>query len=405
MPTAATRERGCFSVPLAGIPVAFHGRGRTGRDETCRCRLLPPDRLPGCRHPPTKGQPQVQPRIGGAPMTAPRSAAEALLYLSQQATRPVVRGWLEEHPDAVAAFERRGTPPRWPADRLRASGIRFVTFGDDEFPAPLRHIPDPPLALYYRGNLQPGTGAWVAVVGARAATRRGMQIAEVMGRELSSRGATVVSGLARGIDGAAHRGALNGDGGGAWAVLGSGLLDLYPRQHTSLAERIVECGGALLSEYVPDAAPLPGRFPERNRLISGLCEAVVVVEASRHSGSLITARMAGEQGRDVMAVPGPAASPLSAGCHWLIKQGGVLVEDAADVLGELGYEVVAGAPPPQPPPNLMPVYEAVTREQASPDEIAVALGMPVDAVTVALVQLELAGFVRLTAGGYIRAPC
>ena len=340
----------------------------------------------------------------GLLMETPPSAPEALLYLSQQATRPVVRGWLDECLDAGAAFERYGEPPQWPVDRLRASGIRFVTLGDDEFPEPLRHIPDPPLALYYRGTLQPGEGAWVAVVGARTATRRGLQIAGVMGRDLASNGATVVSGLARGIDGAAHRGALTGGGGGAWAVLGGGLLKLYPRQHRALSERIIESGGAVLSEYVPDSAPLKWHFPERNRLISGLCEGIVVVEAGRHSGSLITARMAGEQGRDVMAVPGPAGSPLSAGCHWLIKQGAALVEDAEDVLAELGYSVAARVPSPPPPPALMPVYQAVTSEHASPDEIAVALGMPVDAVTVALVQLELAGFVRLTPGGYIRAP-
>ena len=337
-------------------------------------------------------------------MAASMPASEALLYLSQQETRRVVRTWIEEAGDVVAAFEYHGKAPSWPADRLRAAGVRFVTLGDEAFPEPLRHIPDPPLALYYRGSLRPAPGAWVAVVGARTATRRGLQIAQVLGRDLADNGATVVSGLARGIDGAAHRGALSGGAGGAWAVLGSGLLELYPRQHRALAERIVESGGAVLSEYVPDAAPFKSHFPERNRLISGLCEGVVVVEAGRRSGSLITARMAGEQGRDVMAMPGLVGSPVSAGCHWLIKQGAALVEDAQDVMAELGYAVAARERPAPPPPALAPVYEAVTNLQASPDEIAVSLGMPVDAVTGALVQLELAGFVRLTPGGYIRAP-
>ena len=337
-------------------------------------------------------------------MATAMGAQEALLYLSQQASRQVVRAWIEETQDAVAAFERHGEHPAWPADRLRAANVRFVTLGDDRFPEPLRHIPDPPLALYYRGCLRPKRGAWVAVVGARTASRRGLLLAEALGRELAGNGATVVSGLARGIDGAAHRGALAAGAGGAWAVLGSGLLKLYPQQHRALAERIVESGGAVLSEYVPDAAPFKGHFPERNRLISGLCEGVVVVEAGRYSGSLITAKLAGEQGRDVMAVPGLAGSPLSAGCHWLIKQGAALVEDAQDVLEEMGYATAAGAPAPTPPPALAPVYKAVTDQEIAPDEIAIALGMPVDSVTVALVQLELAGFVRLTPGGYIRVP-
>ena len=337
-------------------------------------------------------------------MTDTLSASEALLYLSQQATRRQVRAWLTECGDAVSAFHRHGEPPRWPADRLRAAEVRFTVLGEDDFPERLRHIPDPPLVLYYRGTLQRGERGWVAVVGARSATRRGMQLAETIGRDLAAAGATVVSGLARGIDGAAHRGALSARAGGAWAILGSGLQDVYPRQHRGLAERIVEAGGAVLSEYPPHAAPNRGHFPERNRLISGLCEGVVVVEASRRSGSLITARAAGEQGRDVMAVPGPVGSPLSAGCHWLIKQGAALVEDAEDILAELGYAAGPRENPPEPPPELAPVYEAVSRLEASPDEIALTLGMPVDAVIGALVQLELAGFVRLTSDGYIRAP-
>ena len=332
------------------------------------------------------------------------SAAEALLYLSQQESRRTVRAWLVECGDAPAAFERHGKPPRWPVDRLRAAGIRFTVLGDCDFPEPLRHIPDPPLALYYRGALKPGERIRVAIVGARTATRRGLQLAESIGRDLARGGATIVSGLARGIDGAAHRGALAAETGSACAILGSGLQDVYPRQHRGLAERIVEAGGVVMSEYAPHAAPFKGHFPERNRLISGFSEGVLVVEASRRSGSLITARMAGEQGRDVMAAPGPVGNPLSAGCHWLIKQGAALVEDADDVLAELGHAPVGGEKTREPPPELAPVYEAVTKLEASPDEIAVTLGMPADAVVGALVQLELLGFVRLTPDGYIRAP-
>lgn len=337
-------------------------------------------------------------------MAAVLSESEALLYLSQQESRRTVRAWLKECGGALAAFERYGEPPRWPVERLQAADIRFTIAGDDDFPELLLHIPDRPLALYYRGALPLRQDVRVAVVGARTATRRGLQLAQSIGRDLARGGATVVSGLARGIDGAAHRGVLAVETGCAWAVLGSGLLNLYPREHRGLAQRIVECGGAVLSEYAPHSAPFKGHFPERNRLISGLSEGVVVVEASRRSGSLITARMAGEQGRDVMAVPGPVGNPLSAGCHWLIKQGAALVEDAGDILAELGYAPAGLEPPREPPPELAPVYEAVAKLEASPDEIALLLGMPADAVIGALVQLELAGFVRLTPGGYIRAP-
>ena len=386
MLTAEAGSVGWFSRKPAGISIRFPEIDRAQCDERGRIhkRMVCSGR--------------------GRVMAAVLSASEALLYLSQQETRRKVRAWLAEYGDAPAAFERQGKPPRWPVDRLRAAGIRFTVLGDEDFPEPLQHIPDPPLVVYYRGALGAGQQLRVAVVGARTATRRGLQLAESLGRNLARAGATVVSGLARGIDGAAHRGVLAAESGGACAVLGSGLQDVYPREHRGLAERIIEAGGAVLSEYAPHAAPFKGHFPERNRLISGLCHGVVVVEASRRSGSLITARMAGEQGRDVMAVPGPVGNPLSAGCHWLIKQGAALVEDADDILAELGHAPAGGEQPPHPPPELAPVYEAVTKLEATPDEIAVTLGLPADAVIGALVQLELAGFVRLTPDGYIRAP-
>ena len=386
MLTAEAGNVGWFSRKSAGISIRFPENDRAQCDECGRIH-----KRMAC-----SGRGRV--------MAAVLPAPEALLYLSQQETRRTVRAWLAEFGDAPAAFERQGKPPRWPVDRLRAAGIRFTVLGDEDFPEPLQHIPDPPLAVYYRGALEFGQELRVAVVGARTATRRGLQLAESLGRHLARAGVTVVSGLARGIDGAAHRGVLAAETGGACAVLGSGLQDVYPREHRGLAERIIEAGGAVLSEYAPHAAPFKGHFPERNRLISGLSQGVVVVEASRRSGSLITARMAGEQGRDVMAVPGPVGNPLSAGCHWLIKQGAALVEDADDILVELGHAPAGSEQPPKPPPELAPVYEAVTKLEATPDEIAVSLGLPADAVIGALVQLELAGFVRLTPDGYIRAP-
>ena len=339
-------------------------------------------------------------------MASPVSESEALLYLSQQATRPRIRRWMEAAGGALAAYQRHGKPPKWPGERLADAEIRPTTMLDEGYPQLLRHIPDPPLVLYCQGDLAhfPKKAA-VAVVGARRATRHGLQIAEALGRDLAAQGLRVISGLARGIDGAAHRGALaSGEPAATWAVLGGGLLQIYPKQHGALLQGILDAGGAAISEHVPDAPPLRSHFPERNRLISGLAEAVVVVEASLRSGSLITARMAGEQGRDLMAVPGLVGSPLSAGCHWLIKQGAALAEGAEDVLGELGYGAPAKEPPIGPAPALAPVYQAVVKQRATAEEIALELGMPAAAATAALVQLELDGFVQSAPGGYIPVP-
>ena len=335
----------------------------------------------------------------------PVSESQALLYLSQQATRPQVRRWLAEADSAQAAYARHGEAPDWPPDALAVTGIQVVTPFDDAYPEPLRHIPDPPLALYYQGNLTVPQGPRIALVGARRGTRLGLRIANAMSRELAAQGAQVVSGLARGIDGAAHEGALaSGVDGCTSAVLGSGLNNIYPREHHALAERILGSGGAVISEYPPDARPYRSHFPERNRLISGLAEAVVVVEASRRSGSLITARMAAEQGREVFAVPGAVGNAVSAGCHWLIRQGAGLVENAEDVLEDLGYAVQESESPSPPPQALMPVFDAVSATASPIDEIALAAGLPVEAVTGDLVQLELQGFVQLTTDGYIRVP-
>jgi len=201
------------------------------------------------------------------------------------------------------------------------------------YPAALRQIHDPPLALYIRGSV-PIEGAAVAVVGSRHASRYGLQTAERLSYELALRGVTVVSGLARGIDGAAHRGALKA-GGRTIAVLGSGLSVVYPPEHEPLAQQITQ-QGALVSEYPMTMQPLAQNFPRRNRLISGLSLGVVVVEAAARSGALITADCALEQNRDVFAVPGPITTPTSQGTHHLLKQGAALVTSVEDILEELG---------------------------------------------------------------------
>jgi DNA processing protein len=217
--------------------------------------------------------------------------------------------------------------------RAAASGIRAVAWNDERFPAALLAIPDAPPALWYRGELATLAAPAVAIVGSRAASAVALETAVRLGADLAALGIAVVSGLARGVDSAAHRGALRA--GRTVAVLGSGLHRVYPHEHEGLAHEIAATG-LVLSEYPPDTAPLAFHFPARNRLISGLSRAVVVIEASDKSGSLITAGCALEQGRDVMAVPGNVLSGRNRGGHALIRDGAKIVECADDIVSELG---------------------------------------------------------------------
>ena len=204
---------------------------------------------------------------------------------------------------------------------------------DAEFPAQLRAVPETPDVLYVRGALVRDDALAVAVVGARRATEYGEGVAEELGGQLAARGITVISGLARGIDSAAHRGALRA-GGRTIAVLGSGADVIYPPENRRLAA-LIEQSGAVLSQFAPGTPPLPHHFPLRNRVIAGLALAVVVVEAAERSGALITARLAAEFGREVMAVPGRVTSPQSRGTHALIRDGAALVENWEDVVAAL----------------------------------------------------------------------
>ena len=212
-------------------------------------------------------------------------------------------------------------------------GMRRIARHDDEYPAQLREVPEAPECLYVRGALAREDALAVAVVGSRLATEYGVGVAEGLGAALAARGITVVSGLARGIDSAAHRGALR-VGGRTIAVLGSGADVIYPPENRRLAARI-EAGGAVVSQFAPGTPPLAHHFPLRNRVIAGLSLGVVVVEAAERSGALITARLAAEFGREVMAVPGPVTSPASRGAHALIRDGAALVERGEDVIAEL----------------------------------------------------------------------
>ena len=250
--------------------------------------------------------------------------------------RKIDRGALSLPPRAreaagVAADERR--------EQLARAGIDFLVRDDPAFPDRLRNLEDAPLFLFQRG--QPFRGTAVAIVGTRACTTYGRRLAERYGEAVSRAGWSVVSGLAKGIDGAAHRGSLRGPTPGV-AVLGSGVDVWYPRMHRDLGESLLEAGGAVWSEAPPGARPLGWRFPPRNRIISGLAGAVVVVEAGAKGGALVTARIALDQGRDIFATPGDVGRPSSLGCNLLIRDGAFPVLDADDLMENL--ELAIGPP-------------------------------------------------------------
>jgi DNA processing protein len=253
-----------------------------------------------------------------------------------------------------------------------------------ELPPLLRAIHDPPERLYLRGNAAPEllTRPAVAVVGARACSSYGRQVARMIGRELAAAGVMVVSGLARGVDGEAHRGALEADG-HTVAVLGCGIDRDYPAGHAELAKAIAE-RSLLVSEYEPGVEPAPFRFPARNRIIAGLCAATIVVEARERSGALITADFALEEGREVFAVPGEITSSLSAGTNTLLKLGAAPLTCASDVLDALGIESE---------PRLAASHPLLKFLPATADELIRATGLTPADIAVTLAELELAGLV------------
>lgn len=310
-------------------------------------------------------------------------------------------------PDPVAEAARlAGQAQRVLAEAARLSQTA-VPLGAEAYPALLAEIPDPPPVVWLRGD--PDTLRWprmVAVVGARAATTGGRAIAEALASGLAAAGVVVVSGLARGIDSVAHRAALEA-GGASIGVLGSSLDRVYPPEHVPLADALA-AQGAVVSEHVPGTPPLPFHFPWRNRIISGLSAGVVVVEASEKSGSLITALAAAEQGREVMAVPGPVGPGRHRGGHALLRDGATLVEGPEDVLVALGWlDPAAGGARRSAGPALPP---EVARELGldphvddfSADEVAVSTGWPIPRVTVRLAALEVQGVVQKIGGGRFR---
>src|SRR5262245_7779720 len=292
--------------------------------------------------------------------------------------------------------------------RMDEHHVRLVALGTPEYPAPLATIPDPPHLLYVRGTLEPRDANAVAVVGSRSCTAYGKRVAERLAAGLARAGYTVVSGLARGIDGVAHKAVLQA-GGRTLAVLAGGLSRIYPPEHAGLADEVA-ASGALLSEAAMEMEPLAGMFPARNRLISGLCRGVVIVEAHDKSGALITATHAGEQGRTVFAVPGPIDSGASGGANALIRQGAVLVRGVEDILEELQgvsarARAAAGPAPPvsvTPPPALdeaqRRIWEFLAGQPRHLDEMAQQLGLGVPQLTGTLLTLEMKKAVRRLPG-------
>jgi DNA processing protein len=310
-------------------------------------------------------------------------------------------------PELLDAAARHIDDARTARNLAARNGIHALPWNDPRFPAPLLAIPDPPPVLWYRGSLDAFDAPAVAIVGSRAASAVALEAAARISMDLAVRGITVVSGLARGVDSAAHRGALRA--GRTIAVLGSGVDRIYPHEHRTLATQIAGTG-LVASEYPPGTPPLAFHFPQRNRLISGLSRAVVVIEASERSGSLITAACALEQGREVMAVPGNVLSGRSRGAHALIRDGAKIVEGADDIVEELGFGPdrasvgsavdAAGSTTSRDP--VLRVMEA--GQPYDLDGLAGLSGLDSARLLPHLLDLEMAGLLRRIEGGrFIRS--
>lgn len=352
-------------------------------------------------------------------MTAP---ADALYWLALEAIPGLgpeaARRLLQHFPDAKSVFEASpgllkpivgeslalAIAQGVEAERHQAAlawlaepGNHFLPCTDPAYPEALRHLPDPPAWLYIKGDPVWLARPMIAIVGSRNATPQGKRDARAFAQALAEAGLTVVSGLAEGIDTAAHQGGLAGQGRSV-AVVGTGLDRVYPAKNRELAHKLAE-QGAIISEFALGTPPKPGHFPRRNRIISGLALGTLVIEAAPDSGSLITAKLAAEQGREVFALPGSIHSPLSRGCHALIKQGAKLVESAQDVLEELRFQ---GAPTyvnATPNPETDVLLDLMGNGPMSLDALAAGSGLTVDTVSAMLLAHELNGKVAALPGG------
>lgn len=352
------------------------------------------------------------------PLTLLRASPATLQQLGMPPTaRAVILAWQQQdlnhpHLQRLAGY----------LDRCRSLGIELMTWADSDYPEPLRHIHDAPLLLYLRGNRALLAREQIAIIGSRNASRAGLDHARQFARALGDKGYLVTSGLALGVDGSAHAGALDA-GSATIAVIGTGVDVIYPSQHRALTGRIIE-QGLLVSELPPGSQPRAAHFPQRNRIISGLSRGVLVVEASLRSGSLITARLALEQGREVFAIPGSVHNPQVRGCHALIRQGARLVETVDDIEEELGAWWSVPVPlikPRQRPSRKVPaeslneplvptglepreiaVLEALGYDPQSTDELCGNTGLPADQLLQSLLLLEMQGLVGDVPGGYVR---
>ncbi len=299
---------------------------------------------------------------------------------------------------------RKRYDPHSVMELCQQEGIDIISLRHPSYPAPLRTIPDPPPLLYVRGKILPQDVFSLAVIGTRRFSSYGQRQTERLTTALAQAGFTIISGLARGIDGVAHRAALKAHG-RTLAVLGSGLCKIYPPEHKKLAEEIVCSGGAIMSEYPPLHPSATWTFPQRNRIVSGLSLGVVVIEAPRRSGAMISARMAGEQGREIFAVPGSIESEMSRGCHQLIRDGALLVESVDDILEVLGpmqnKATLPGFSEPLRHPNELSLNEIEQRvlrqigfKRTTVEAIVRASALATHQVTAALSALEEKRIVR-----------
>jgi DNA processing protein len=342
-------------------------------------------------------------------LVAEHGSASAAVEAAQRDADDAARAWLRAPDEAVIAGDLA-----W----LDGADHHLITHADEDYPVLLRNGHNPPAALFVTGEPALLWSPQIAIVGARRATPSGLDNARAFARTFASGGNTVTSGLAEGIDGAAHTGALEA-GGKTIAVMGTGPDVIYPKRHTELAERIVE-NGALVTEFPPGTIALPDHFPRRNRIIAALSLGTLVIEANLKSGSLITARLANEQGRDVFALPGSIHSQMSRGCHKLIREGARLVETAEEVLDELHATGAlladalrtrlmtepAAASLRQPVRDDDPEYErllaALDAQPAALDELAERTRLSAAALSSMLLVLELDGVVTADSGRYAR---
>ena len=322
--------------------------------------------------------------------------------LSRGADLRGIEGIGNEIVEKILSWKETANPDKeraWAAEL----GLQIMTQADASYPASLKEIYDPPLVLYVKGKIPAIWTRGIAVVGSRETSHYGLENAKKLGYQIAYAGVPVISGLARGIDTAAHLGALAAKG-TTWAVLGCGLDKMYPPENDALAAKIVESGGCLLSELKLGTSPDKTTFPKRNRIVSGLSFGTLVIEAGRQSGALITARQALDQGRQVFAVPGRIDNPLAQGCHRLIKDGAKLVEGVEDILGEMEFlNLREEAPQPRAlPANLsddeQKVYAAIELDETPIDRITQATGLAPGAVSSTLLRLEMKKLVRQLPG-------